>query len=304
MFTEKTAKILTWVSLILLLISIFIFIVFSEWEFSSIIDEAIIGQFGDFVGGVIGCIIAFIGIILYYEALKAQREDIKISRKLLETEIKAFNQQVEEFKLQTEELSETRKIYEEQNKTMKRQRFENTFFNMLSLQQEIVANLSVESKEVKRGEVVIKNHKGREVFEKIYEGINVYVLYEQQSIGIKEIVSLNIENYNSNGWLISRFDHYFRHLYRIFKYIDETDLIDEKERYDYASIVRSQLSDYELVMLFYNCLAQKDNETEKNKFKPLIETYAIFNNLREDLLAKKDHYKLYNDGAYKYEKQI
>ena len=57
-------------------------------------------------------------------------------------------------------------------------------------------------------------------------------------------------------------------------------------------------------MLFYNCLAQKDNGTEENKFKPLIETYAIFNNLREDLLAKEDHYKLYNDGAYNYKKQI
>lgn len=57
-------------------------------------------------------------------------------------------------------------------------------------------------------------------------------------------------------------------------------------------------------MLFYNCLTQKDNGIEENKFKPLIEKYAIFNNLREDLLAKEDHYKLYNDGAYEYKKQI
>lgn len=240
------------------------------------------GTFGDMFGAVNALFsgLAFAGLII---TLLYQREELKLQR---------------------EELQETRKELKGQNKTMKRQRFENTFFNMLSLQQEIVANLSVESKEVKRGEVVIKNYKGREVFEKIYEGINVYVLYEQQSIGIKEIVSLNIENYNSNGWLISRFDHYFRHLYRIFKYIDETDLIDEKERYDYASIVRSQLSDYELVMLFYNCLAQKDNGTEENNFKPLIEKYAIFNNLRDGLLAKEDHYELYNDGAYEYEKQI
>lgn len=236
------------------------------------------GTFGDMFGAVNALFsgLAFAGLII---TLLYQREELKLQR---------------------EELQETRKELKEQNKTMKRQRFENTFFNMLSLQQEIVANLSVESKEVNRAEVV----KGREVFEKIYEGINVYVLYEIQSIGIKEIVYGNIENYNSNGWLISRFDHYFRHLYRIFKYIDETDLIDEKERYDYANIVRSQLSDYELVMLFYNCLAQKDNGTEENKFKPLIETYAIFNNLREDLLAKEDHYKLYNDGAYNYKKQI
>ena len=230
------------------------------------------GTFGDMFGAVNALFsgLAFAGLII---TLLYQREELKLQR---------------------EELQETRKELKEQNKTMKRQRFENTFFNMLSLQQEIVANLSVESKEVNRAEVV----KGREVFEKIYEGINVYVLYELQSIGIREIVYGNIENYNSNGWLISRFDHYFRHLYRIFKYIDKTDLIDEKERYDYASIVRSQLSDYELVMLFYNCLAQKDNGTEENKFKPLIEKYAIFNNLRDGLLAKEEHYKLYKDGAY------
>lgn len=240
------------------------------------------GTFGDMFGAVNALFsgLAFAGLII---TLLYQREELKLQR---------------------EELQETRKELKEQNKTMKRQRFENTFFNMLSLQQEIVANLSVESKEVKSAEVVIKNYKGREVFEKIYEGIDVYVLYEIQSIGIKEIVDENIENYNSDGWLISRFDHYFRHLYRIFKYIDETDLIDEKERYDYASIVRSQLSDYELVMLFYNCLAQKDNGTEENNFKPLIEKYAIFNNLRDGLLAKEDHYELYNDGAYNYKKQI
>lgn len=245
------------------------------------------GTFGDMFGAVNALFsgLAFAGLII---TLLYQREELKLQREELQETRKELKGQREEF--------------EEQNKTMKRQRFENTFFNMLSLQQEIVANLSVESKEVKRAEVVINNYKGREVFEKIYEGINEYVLYELQSIGIKEIVDGNIENYNSNGWLISRFDHYFRHLYRIFKYIDESDLIDEKERYDYASIVRSQLSDYELVMLFYNCLAQKDNGTEENKFKPLIEKYAIFNNLREDLLAKKDHYKLYKDGAYNYKK--
>jgi hypothetical protein len=52
-------------------------------------------------------------------------------------------------------------------------------------------------------------------------------------------------------------------------------------------------------MLFYNCLAQKDSRIEENKFKPLIEKYAIFNNLREGLLAKEEHLEEYNYGAYK-----
>lgn len=251
------------------------------WGVSKFIELSDQGTFGDKFGAVNALFsgLAFAGLII---TLLYQREELKLQR---------------------EELQETRKELKEQNKTMKRQRFENTFFNMLSLQQEIIANLSVEWKEGEwnglegQWKERVINNKGREVFEKIYEG-------NMQNKGIKRIVNQEIENYNKYRKLISRFDHYFRHLYRIFKYIDESDLIDEKERYEYASIVRSQLSDYELVMLFYNCLAQKDNGKEENKFKPLIEKYAIFNNLREDLLAKEDHYKLYKDGVYQYEKQI
>jgi hypothetical protein len=264
------------------------------WGISKFINEpSDQGIFGDMFGAVNALFsgLAFAGLII---TLLYQREELKLQREELQETRKELKGQREEF--------------EEQNKTMKRQRFENTFFNMLSLQQEIVANLSVEWKEREWNALEsqwkerVINNKGREVFEKIYEGINVQPVY--MHIGIKEIVNHEIENYNEYRELISRFDHYFRHLYRIFKYIDESDLIDEKERYEYASIVRSQLSDYELVMLFYNCLAQKDNGTEENNFKPLIEKYAIFNNLREGLLAKEDHYKLYKDGAYQYEKQI
>lgn len=222
--------------------------------------------------------------------------------------------QKEELKLQREELAETRKElnaqkleFQEQNKTMKRQRFENTFFNMLSLQQEIVSNLSYEEEqwqwsELEKGHVEKnKNYNGREVFEHIYT--NAEICYIKKGYySIKVILEKYGLTAYSNIPEVTRFNHYFRHLYHIFKYIDTSDLIEDKERYEYASIVRSQLSDYELVMLFYNCLAQKDNEIEENKFKPLIEKYAIFNNLRKELLVKEEHLNEYNDGAYK--KQI
>lgn len=61
------------------------------------------------------------------------------------------------------------------------------------------------------------------------------------------------------------------------------------KRYEYASIVRATLSQYELVLLFYNCLSSNGKE----KFKPLIERYAIFNNLRVELLAEPSEQKLY-----------
>ena len=71
-------------------------------------------------------------------------------------------------------------------------------------------------------------------------------------------------------------------------------MIEDSERYDYACIIRSQLSDYELVMMFYNCLTANG----RDKFKPLIEKYAVFNNLRLELLAKVNDKEEYAQGAY------
>ena len=46
-------------------------------------------------------------------------------------------------------------------------------------------------------------------------------------------------------------------------------------------------------MLFYNGLVQKDKE-----MKGFIENYALLDHLRYDLLAKKEHIKLYDIKAY------
>lgn len=91
-------------------------------------------------------------------------------------------------------------------------------------------------------------------------------------------------------------DHYFRHLYRIVKYVDNAclthDILENiEDRYQYLCIVRSMLSEYELVFLYYNALAN-DNS---NKFKILIERYALLNNLRYDLLATADEIKYYHE---------
>ena len=121
MFSEKTAKILSIIGVVFLIVSAIIFVLFGNWEFSAILDEAKIGQFGDFVGGVIGSLFAFVGVILYYVALKAQHEDVRTNKNALELQMKALNQQIEEFKAQTEELQETRKVYEEQTKLYREQ---------------------------------------------------------------------------------------------------------------------------------------------------------------------------------------
>lgn len=221
--------------------------------------------------------------------------------------------QKEELKLQREELKETRNElnaqkleFQEQNKTMKRQRFENTFFNMLSLQQEIVANLSFEyyvnpiicPSNIPAEQFYAKCPKGmlhgREVFEGMYKRAIIDYNGKRYADGLYNILKHFGYLVYTNISTTTRFDHCFRHLYRIYKYVDTSDLITDDERYNYACIVRSQLSDYELVILFYNCLTSNG----RAKFKPLIEKYAIFNNLREELLANAEHKELYAETAY------
>lgn len=70
--------------------------------------------------------------------------------------------------------------------------------------------------------------------------------------------------------------HYYRNLYRIFKIIDKSNFEEDNEqnfkvKYEYASIVRSQLSDYEIYFLFFNGLSKYGN----TKFKKLIEKYTL-----------------------------
>jgi hypothetical protein len=280
---SKKNKSYLWIKGIIIFIVVIALWCFSWYYIDNYIIEENRGTFGDKFGAVNALFsgLAFAGLII---TLLYQKEELKLQR---------------------EELNGQKKEFEEQNKTLKRQRFENTFFNMLSLQQEIVSNLSYEwifisnyhfsLSEVLKPTKTKNTYNGREVFEAIFEYVDIEnKSHSKYRNGIRNYIeSFGIDDF-VNIISLSRFDHYFRHLYHIFKYVDTSDLIEDDERYDYTSIIRSQLSDYELVMLFYNCLS----ENGKDKFKPLIEKYTVFNNLRDDLLVKSEHKVKYKESAY------
>lgn len=204
--------------------------------------------------------------------------------------------------LQKEGLRIQHSEFEEMLKVQRIQSFENSLFNMLSLQQEIVGNLSfVEDANLHqyaKEKLKIKSksaYSGRDVFEPLFYRLLIQidgVLF----IGIHNAIKAKGVEIYDRIYNTTCLDHYFRHLYRIFKFIDDNPFLINEEKYNYACIIRSQLSDYELVMLFYNCLSMNGFE----KFKPLIEKYAVFNNLRVELLANACDKDLYSDSAYNY----
>jgi hypothetical protein len=243
------------------------------------------GTFGDQFGAVNALFsgLAFAGliytIILQRHDLKLQRRDLRYQRRELELTRKEMEEQTAEF--------------EKQNETLKIQRFENTFFNMLSQFQEVVNSLSVTARV--KGENV--DLEGREVFQTLYERAVIYIPNPQRNgefVGIRGMKAV-LERHGLEGYMNPEeptlFDHYFGLLYRILKFVRTSTLITRfEDEYEYTSILRATLSRYELVWLFYNGLTYGEE-----KLKPLIERYAMLKNLRTELLANCSEV---DEGAY------
>ena len=168
------------------------------------------------------------------------------------------------------------------------ERFESNLFEMLHIQQEIISELKIEGDDYNHNRVSMS---GRDVFQFVYEDmpLKIYVgdstaLYRlKDALNIDDEVKMRLD-LTKGLWFL---DHYYRHLYRIFKYIDEANpiIFDRKKKYEYAAIVRATLSPYELIMLYYNGFSHP-------QFKELIERYAIFNNIRHTWLASFDDQEL------------
>lgn len=184
---------------------------------------------------------------------------------------KGLNQNKNQF---TNQLSLANQQFDKQQNTIRVQQFENTFFNMINLQQEITDGLN------------LLEASGRNTFQYFFEQ-DCLVLNSQDEAprsGQQIIKDEGIKGYEEIDYL-PVFDHYFRHLYNIFKFIDESTFLDSNSkfidnRYRYARILRATLSPYELVLVFYNCRSKYGN----GPFKNLVEKYSVLNNLRDEFL--------------------
>jgi hypothetical protein len=245
------------------------------------------GTFGDMFGSVnaIYSGLAFAGIIF---TILLQRKELQYQR---------------------EELRETRQEFITQNKTLKAQRFENIFFNLVSLHNQIVNDIDYDKRvqlTLNPGKYKTLTFKGRDVFREGFKDLHS---------NLNECSDINETYLKFYEKRKTDFGHYFRNLYRIIKIVHQTEFITRKElenrlnrlctkeelelcnyleRYRYTCIVRAQLSDFEILLLFYNCLS--DNGIEK--FKPLVEEYAFLKNLPKKDIYDQTLINRYSDNAF------
>ena len=251
-FDKSFWKSFGWFLLIAIVICCLPWVLTREW----FVDFSDTGEIGDTIGGIMGPFIAIAAAGLTFIAFWVQ--------------YKANIQQRHDIAIE---------------------RFESNLFEMIHIQQEIINGLKIENVGEHENQVIAT---GRDAFQYLYEilAVEMDLKNVNSPLTLKRLLEISGDAKIKMGsinelWCL---DHYYRHLYRIFKYIDHVDsnLISEEKKYEYAAIVRASLSPYELIMLYYNCFNHPS-------FKKLIEQYALLNNIRCELLASAADKKLVSE---------
>jgi putative phage abortive infection protein len=191
--------------------------------------------------------------------------------------------QSQELREQRKELKNQWREYKKMNQAMATQTFENTFFEMLSTLSRIVSQLR---SKVHRN--VTDKPEGKEVFgilaaefTSLYKG--------ETNLGLQP--EGRVSQAYDLFWNKHRpeLSHYFRYLFNFFRLLSEAD----SAKPYHAKILRSQISDEELILLFYNCLASSGKKMEKYAIE-----FELFDNMDPTDLIDRSHARLINPTVF------
>jgi len=281
--SERVAVLFMVIGVLVILFSLGISFANSEHYFNV---ELSLGEFGEFIGGFVGSLWSLAGILLFYSALVYQREELAEQKGILVTQTDAMI-------FQSKEL-------ERQNDTLQKQKQEETFFHLLRFHIDLVETLTFESNDIDMQTGKMQKHqvRGRNTFGEFYNVFKRFYskyLEHLSDAGVDED-SLKgvIETSYTSFFTEFRYElgHYFRNIINLLLFIDRAN---EEDKHFFLSILFSQISVYEMSLIFFHGLTSENKE-----LKVFIEKYALMQDLYQDDLIKLN-INLYNDSAYKNE---
>tara|TARA_Y100000034_G_scaffold135976_1_gene210086 strand:- start:5670 stop:6623 length:954 start_codon:yes stop_codon:yes gene_type:complete len=270
-----------WCVLIVLAIGIgFTVLKYFSVDFLNGIKINHIGALGDFFGGTLNPILTFLTFVGLLITIVLQQAELSEARK--------------EFKKSANAL-------ELQNKSIKRQSFESTFFQMLTLHNTIIDNIEFSDKrhyllpqsqtKVFQGRQSLREF--NDAIKRSYYDVAKARNYQKGNVNnISHIQEAYKDFWKDYGGNLS---HYFRYLYNIIRFVKEGDFCEES----YLRLIRAQFTDQELFLLFYNCLTPQGEN-----FKVMLEklgvkdSFAFFNNLSASQLIEPSHYHLMDKSVF------
>ena len=221
------------------------------------IDNGLFGTYGDFIGGVVGTIVAFYSAFLLVKTLQSQEN---VNQSVIET-----NNQIS--------IASGKELYNTLLEV-----FNNKFERFMTCYQMAIDNYVIE----KNNELLT----GRKAFEKIaseficndFTNNNDYLRRTQSAI------SEYMDFYSNNRLYLAV---HFRMLYLLTSLVSTSGL-ETNDKVLYAKLIRGQLSESEMTMLRYNCHSEYGVKMQKycNEFN-LIKHLPVM-----QLLEFKMHYNI------------
>lgn len=237
---------------------------FLTWPFKGWQPERL-GQFGDAWGVLtsVFSVLAFFGVLF---SLKSQMESAKQAEKSMEKQIRS----------------------------LALQNFESNLFQMLKMHSNIINEIDI-SRFDSSSATTRKIERGRDGLHAIYSKFKsryndrLAIDYEKEE-HVKNLISMKFEDvYNEHQQDLG---HYFRFLYNIFRYLDEAD-VDEDKKVLYSKIIRAQISNFELMLLFYSSFFPLGVG-----FVKYIVKYSLLDNMPYNELVDKKHVCLFEAKAF------
>lgn len=238
-----------------------------QWRAADYAEVAERGAYGDTFGTVTALFTGLAFALLIYTAL-LQRQELSLQRK---------------------ELHDTRRELKGQGDTLKLQRFEHTFFQLLRVHIDIVSDLSMPVVASGPAYGAMKIQRGRRCLWEKRVQLKGWFETDQrdaQQLTMDSVCGRVLYAPEAEPNLA----HYFRQLYHIIRFVDDGDIEDKRR---YINFVQAQMDNDELVLLAYNGLTDHGEN-----FKPLIEKYGLLENLAAGSFFSEEHFGLYEKAAF------
>jgi len=273
-------------------------------------------ELGDAFGGLSNPIIAFIGVIVTFMAFYIQYQFNREQSKLIDQQRKERIEEKSDRDIESYKINFDKKFYELlrihidivnqfniDNRFFNRKTFvkmHNEFVTIYNIVQKIIGDNKnvkcltisysiffhgIEQTEIDKFKLLYKDD--IKLIDDIYKRLSDLQCRYSRSMTVKKDKNLIYFDplYGEIEFAFYPFDghshrlgHYFRHLINFLEIIDEALYFDENEKKQYMSILRSQLSNYEQSIIYYNALAWY----QKDWYKFIVD-YKLLKNLPLEL---------------------
>lgn len=209
-------------------------------------------------------------------------------------------------------MAEQRKQTHEVREDSKRSQHENTFFNMLAMLDNVLSSVDNNIKTSSNDEFETVSAYYRRI-KALYDAVKasdenfnvlMYDVANSDACNYKvsklkdetvKIFEKNVELLNCNV------GYFYRYIYNAIKYVNEETVTDEKKKKQYLNILKAQLPDEALALLFYDAMSKYgQNKDGFNDFYNILDRLNFFENIQDTILLERCHYKFYPHTLFRF----